>query len=182
MKKTSVTAYLDLLDENKIRGMQLQVLRTLARLGPLTGRELNEALKSVSAHKRLSELEARGAVEVAGERRCTESGKMVEFWQLTGRVPSAAPIKAKRLQAKLPLPVDKLRSCLPLLRRTYIQARTEMHPSVNDVRDLLNWMQQATAWSPPATAAPKMPPPRVRSVADQRKDLFPDPNPTAPAR
>jgi len=175
MKQTSINAYLDLLDENKIRGMQLQVLRALARHGPLTGRELDEQLKSVSAHKRLSELQARGAVEVGGERRCTESGKIVEFWQITGKVPRPVSPKTPRTPTKLPLTVEKLKACLPLIRKVYVQSRTEMHPAANDMRDLVNWMQEATAWSPHVEAAPKMPPPRPRSLAEQRKDLFPDP-------
>lgn len=68
MKTTSIEAYWEILDDGSLSNMQREVAREIARLGSATGRELDEALKSMSAHKRLSELMTMGVIYVKEAR------------------------------------------------------------------------------------------------------------------
>jgi len=74
VKPTSKLAFLEFVTDGRLVGQRQAVYDLLKASGPLTGRELDAMLSSVSAHKRLSELERLGAVAVDCRRTCTISG------------------------------------------------------------------------------------------------------------
>lgn len=80
MKQTSIDAYLKAVDSGELTCAREVVLELLLAEGPLTGREIDERLQSVSAHKRLSELRDHGYAQPEGRRRCRVSGRIAEQW------------------------------------------------------------------------------------------------------
>lgn len=63
------------------RTLARQVYDLLLARGPLTGLEIDAALKNGSAHKRLSELRRTGLVVAGVLRCCTVSGKKARTWE-----------------------------------------------------------------------------------------------------
>ena len=57
------------------------VYEALLSHGDMTGRELNEYLKSQSAHKRISELYKLGFIVPVAERECRVTGRHVVAWK-----------------------------------------------------------------------------------------------------
>lgn len=80
MKQTSIDAYLEAVESGELTRAREVVLELLRAEGPLTGREVDERLRSVSAHKRLSELRSHGYAQPQGRRQCRVSGRFAEQW------------------------------------------------------------------------------------------------------
>ena len=86
VRPTSLAAYRELCSSGKLGSMQLKVYRELWLRGAMTGRELNDELETPNAHKRLSELERMGMVEMSEEpRRCAVTGRNAIAWRATTR-------------------------------------------------------------------------------------------------
>ena len=142
MRDTSRQAYVDLLASHKIGDTQKTVLLTLIDSGPMTGAELNDALKSHSAHKRLSELERLGAIRAGNPRPCRVTGKEAISWEPTGTI--SVP-EAKRTAAMTPSR-NQIKSALTELRRLVREARVS-DPSYKVPDDLVEvgrWLARKT--------------------------------------
>jgi hypothetical protein len=89
VRKTSIEVYHKIKAEGLLSTMRFAVYEELFLRGPMTGKELDKALGTDSAHKRLSELKALGVVEDSEPRtrRCKVSGENVVEWDVTGRLP-----------------------------------------------------------------------------------------------
>lgn len=79
---------------------QLKVYRALKR-SAMTGAEIDAALSTTSAHKRISELEALGVVAAGAERPCRRTGKVVREWRVVERASLKLP---PRSPTELPVP------------------------------------------------------------------------------
>lgn len=142
MKNTSIDAYWEILDDSLLGQMQREAATELARYGTLTGRELDDALKSVSAHKRLSELLEMGVAEVKELRACKITGREVEAWGLTGKKPIKA---AGKKTVATPRPTKaQLARCLPSLRGLYLVLMKSNDPVAADVKQLGHWIADLT--------------------------------------
>lgn len=162
-KPTSLAAYQDIMESRLLGDMQRRVVSALGREGSLTGRELNDALDSVSAHKRLSELKAMGVIRVRTVRKCRITGREVEAWELTGEMPSKptdGPPQVSRPST------EQLRRCLPALRRMYLALTREKDPAAADMKHLGRWVAALTGFVEPG-ATPQnsqLPPPAPRML------------------
>ena len=117
MKWSSYEAYQAILEE--LPGSRQRVFRHLFRHGPSTGRELNEAMGSQSAHKRLSELERQGLIIDSGTRQCRVSGHDSHAWAVIGDGPlldviaaggvSSLPKAAQPTRRELQDEIERLR-------------------------------------------------------------------------
>jgi hypothetical protein len=122
MRQTSIEVYNKIKIEGLLERMAWKVYDELFHHGPLTGRELNRNLQSVSAHKRLSELERMGAIR-SNEipRTCTVSGERVLEWDVTDVLPT--PIQKVQPDPNDPVPTkDELRKATKDLREMYRMA------------------------------------------------------------
>lgn len=81
MRETSIDAYHAVLPA--LSPTRARVYSFLFNEGPSTGREINEALGTSSAHKRLSELRRQGVIAERDERKCKVSGQSVITWGVT---------------------------------------------------------------------------------------------------
>ena len=84
---TSRQAFLDILNSGALGASQKKVFETIFEAGAATGRELNDKLKSQSAHKRLSELQDMGLIREKGVRPCAVTGHDAVAWEITGSMP-----------------------------------------------------------------------------------------------
>jgi DNA-binding Lrp family transcriptional regulator len=66
---------------------QWRVYHHLFHEGPLTGAELDDALKKADAHKRVSELERAGVVREAGHKVNERTGMKNVLWDVTEHLP-----------------------------------------------------------------------------------------------
>ena len=104
MRHTSTKAYHEIRDNGLLSKMRFKVYEAVYKYGPITGVGLNRLLKTPSAHKRLSELEAAGVIEIVGEKKTT-TGHMGILWDVT----KALPKKVSRKKVRPPLPSKVLR-------------------------------------------------------------------------
>ena len=158
MKTMSIEAYWSILEDGTLGQMQREVATEIARHETLTGRELNDVLKSVSAHKRLSELEEMGVIYAKEVRACRITGREVEAWAMTGK-------KAERHPSKKPATISKptraqLQRCLPSLRKLYLTMMSSKDPVAEDIKHLGQWI--AATCEEPAPALMVLPPPAVK--------------------
>lgn len=160
MKTMSIEAYWSILEDGTLGQMQREAATEIARHGDLTGRELNDTLKSVSAHKRLSELEDMGVIHVKEVRRCRITGREVEAWAMTGK-------KAEKVSGKKPGIVGRptkaqLLRCLPSLRQLYLTLIETKDPVAEDIKRLGQWIaatSESEVPAPPAlSTTPPLPP------------------------
>ena len=99
---SSVRAWRSLDVQKKVGTLRDRVLELLSAQ-PMTGQELNQALGSQSAHKRLSELKAEGLIFEGPDRQCLVTGQTVSSW---GIDPAWAdetknkPVKAEKADLK----------------------------------------------------------------------------------
>jgi len=125
VKRTSKAVFSAIIEEGLLTRQRKKVYELLFTQGPLTGREVNAKLNTVSGHKRLSELQRLDVADTYGSKRCSVTDRIVEAWDVTGRMPvmpelAVAPspkhkllritAKANRLAAVLrsrPLPESK---------------------------------------------------------------------------
>lgn len=142
MKNTSIDAHWEILDNSLLGQMQREAATELARYGTLTGRELNDALKSVSAHKRLSELQEMGVAEVKEIRACKITGREVEAWGLTGKKPTK--VVGKKAVAHPRPSKEQLSRCLPGLLGLYFVMMKRNDPATADIKQLARWISDFT--------------------------------------
>ena len=115
IKQTSLEAYDAIKANGTLSQMRFRAYSIVRFYGPITGLELNmkgTGTQRHSLHKRLSELEALGIVEVVGNRRCRVTGRKVEEWDITDEVPASFVLEKKATRAEL---VDMLRRSEDLL-------------------------------------------------------------------
>ena len=89
VKRTSKATFRAIIDEGLLSKQRLNVYKLLFVCGPLTGREVNQRLETVSGHKRLSELKRLDVVDTYGSKTCGVTGRHAEAWDVTGRMPLA---------------------------------------------------------------------------------------------
>ena len=87
MRSTSIEAYNALMSEGVLPKKRRQVYGWLHNYGPATAAEVEAALKSKDAHKRLPELRNQGIIEELGKRICTVTGRKVIEWNVNGLLP-----------------------------------------------------------------------------------------------
>jgi len=119
-KQTSKDAYREILESGLLNLACLAVATRLAEDGPLTGNEVDRALNSPSAHKRLSDLARWGVAKVVGVKQDPLTGKHGEVWSLisgarpvrpasTASIPKTAALEP----ASAPLPAEPVTDALP---------------------------------------------------------------------
>lgn len=167
MKNTSIEAYWEILDDATLGQMQREAATEIARYGTLTGRELDDALKSVSAHKRLSELEEMGVIEVKELRACKITGREVEAWGMTGKKP--VRVVGKKTAAVSRPTKAQLARCLPSLRGLYLVLMKANDPVAADVKLLGHWIADLTksvvpSETPQLQSLPPPAPPQASAV------------------
>jgi len=96
MRTTSLVAYHAIKESRRLNDEQWRVYHHLFHEGPLTGAELDDALKKADAHKRVSELERAGVVREAGHKINERTGMKNVLWDVTADLP------VKRRAARLP--------------------------------------------------------------------------------
>jgi hypothetical protein len=92
VKKTSKDTFDAVIASGLLSKMRLAVYKCLYDRGPLTGSEIDEILCRNGGrghyHKRLSELERFEVAEVVGHKKCSITGRVVEAWDLTDKMPA----------------------------------------------------------------------------------------------
>ena len=96
MRTTSIVAYNAIKESRLLNKEQWRVYHHLFHEGPLTGSELDTALKTSDAHKRVSELERAGVVREAGHKANERTGMQNVLWDVTANLP------VKRRAARMP--------------------------------------------------------------------------------
>lgn len=86
-RSTSARAFHEIEDNGLLTAARFKVYEKLYAIGPATGSQLNDALKTPSAHKRLSELHDVGVVKEVGEGTCPITGMTAILWDVTDVVP-----------------------------------------------------------------------------------------------
>lgn len=155
MKTMSIEAYWSILEDGTLGQMQREAATEIARHETLTGRELNDVLKSVSAHKRLSELEEMGVIYVKEVRPCRITGREVEAWAMTGKKAEKHPAKKSATPGR-PTKAQLLK-CLPSLRKLYLTMVAAKDPAAEDIKRLGQWIAATGEESTPALQV--LPPP-----------------------
>lgn len=94
MRQTSLDTYRDIKDSGLLGNMQWKVYSFLFSHGPMTGRELDDAMAGAgetrtSYHKRLPELVRRGVVSCKEKRACRVTGRKAHEWDVTPLMPRA---------------------------------------------------------------------------------------------
>lgn len=79
---TSRTAWNNLLNSGKLKGMYLKVTTALYHNGPCTAREIDAFNKKTGLWKRTHELRDLGLIEESGKRACNITGEIAVVWQL----------------------------------------------------------------------------------------------------
>jgi len=87
MRTTSLVAYHTIKESRRLNDEQWRVYHHLFHEGPLTGAELDDALKKADAHKRVSELERAGVVREAGHKVNERTGMKNVLWDVTEHLP-----------------------------------------------------------------------------------------------
>lgn len=87
MRTTSLVAYHTIKESRRLNDEQWRVYHHLFHEGPLTGAELDDALKKADAHKRVSELERAGVVREAGHKINERTGMKNVLWDVTEHLP-----------------------------------------------------------------------------------------------
>jgi hypothetical protein len=155
MKSMSIEAYWDIIEDGTLGQMQREAATEIARHESLTGRELDDVLKSMSAHKRLSELEAMGVIRVKEVRACRITGREVEAWEMTGKK-AEKPLGKKSTVAGRPTKAQ-LQRCLPSLRGLYLSLVSAKDPVASDIKQLGLWIAASTSETEPAPTPPVNP-------------------------
>lgn len=96
MRTTSLVAYNVIKESRLLNKEQWRVYHHLFHEGPLTGSELDTALTTADAHKRVSELERAGVVREAGHKVNERTGMANAVWDVTVNLP------VKRRAARMP--------------------------------------------------------------------------------
>jgi hypothetical protein len=96
VRTTSLVAYHAIKESRRLNDEQWRVYHHLFHEGPLTGSELDYALKKADAHKRVSELERAGVVREAGHKINERTGMKNVLWDVTADLP------VKRRAARMP--------------------------------------------------------------------------------
>lgn len=99
IERTSIDAYLKILDSGRLAGSRAEVLRYFVRIHPetLTGKESDKQING-DAHKRLSELRDRGLLVVLGTRKCRVCKKSdVKEWGLLNNPILRNPPPSKKI-------------------------------------------------------------------------------------
>lgn len=96
MRTTSLVAYHTIKESRLLNEEQWRVYHHLFHEGPLTGSELDGALTTADAHKRVSELERAGVVREAGHKINERTGMRNVLWDVTANMP------VKRRAARMP--------------------------------------------------------------------------------
>jgi hypothetical protein len=96
MRQTSIDTYYAIKDEGVLGDLQWKVYDYLYHHGPMTGRELDDAMikagaEHATSHKRLPELERCDAVRITQQRACKISGRVSREWDVTDRVAVKQP-------------------------------------------------------------------------------------------
>lgn len=113
---TSVMALRQQLASGALSRERFRVWDALAMHGPMTGREVDDRLKTVSAHKRLIELCDLGVAEIVGERTCKVTGRIAVEWAALERLPVGEVRKSKtRSRKELEQEVAELKAKLERL-------------------------------------------------------------------
>lgn len=99
MKQTSLSAYRELIDSGKLGEEQQRVLAYLSEHGGHTGSELDLLMRTTSAHKRVSELEAMGALDSSIVRKCRVTGRDAIEWRVAQH-----PVIRELPKANVPMP------------------------------------------------------------------------------
>ena len=89
----------------------------LFREGPLTGRDVDDAL-GPDAHKRLSELEEQGVIAKVGTRTCAKTGQDGYLWEVTGQLPVPRNKSVKQYLTGTAKAVAEIKSAIPQRRRS----------------------------------------------------------------
>jgi hypothetical protein len=87
MRTTSLVAYHTIKESRRLNDEQWRVYHHLFHEGPLTGAELDDALKKADAHQRVSELERAGVVREAGHKVNERTGMKNVLWDVTEHLP-----------------------------------------------------------------------------------------------
>ena len=126
VKRTSKAVFEAIIEDGFLSLQRRRVYRLLFTHGPLTGREINDTLKSPSGHKRLSELKRLDVVDIYGTKHCRITERIVEAWDVTGRMP-LDPSEATSPNPKKPLleHVAMLHRLKRVLRKRPIPGRKE---------------------------------------------------------
>lgn len=115
---TSVEAWRALCQSGTLTQRRFEVLECLALYGPMTANELEKKLHNTSAHKRLSELQDLGVVEIVRERECTVTGRNCAEWRALDRMPTGEVKRtAKRSMKELEQEVAQLKARIAELER-----------------------------------------------------------------
>lgn len=83
VRDTSILAYIELADEQKLGERQAEVLRALKDVGEATDRELAVLMGKADPNyirPRRNELVSYGFVKEAGKRKCRVTNKMAIIW------------------------------------------------------------------------------------------------------
>ena len=123
MRSTSLEAYRQIEADGTLSAVRWAAYACLYEKGPLTGAELDDALKDTGGrghyHKRLPELRDRGVVAEVGKRSCRITGHEAIEWDVTDNLPN-------ELSKKAPKPNKvELGKALAELRRLYRASQTQ---------------------------------------------------------
>jgi hypothetical protein len=174
MKTMAVEAYWEVLEDRTLEHVQREVATEVARHDSMTGRELDEALRSSSAHKRLAGLGALGVLYVKSVRACRVTGRNAKAWAMTGKKAEKAAQKSPAVNR--PTKVELTR-CLPSLRKLYLTLTHAKDPSAEDIKKLGLWISAITESEVP-TVVEVLPPP----VPPKEPEPRPTPVWSPPAR
>ncbi len=133
MRRTSIEVYRRIRDQGLISRQQLRVYDVLFEHGPMTGSEVNRALLSKSAHKRLSELLALGVAQETGLRACSVTGERVTGWDVTDALPGN--VEGARPTLPRPTPAQVRRAVAEL------RVRHDERPFSEETVGTLRWLK-----------------------------------------
>ena len=86
-RRTSMVAYQKIKTNGLLTKARMQVYEWLFENGPATATDIEVALESNHAHKRLSELRDQSVVDEVGERKCLITDHTVILWDVTENLP-----------------------------------------------------------------------------------------------
>jgi len=141
MRRTSLEAWREIRDKGLLSPTRMKVLECLVHVGPMTGGELNEYLKTPGRtpgfHKRLPELRDAGVVREAGQRPCSVTGHSAIVWEASGLLPNGKPLESP--PARRPS-LASLQSAARLIKLW--EQRSILHGEAEsaDILELLTWI------------------------------------------
>jgi hypothetical protein len=141
VRKTSIEVYHKIKAEGLLSKMRFAVYEELFLRGPMTGKELDKALGTDSAHKRLSELKALGVVEDSEPRTrsCEVSGENVVEWDVTGRLPDYIPGGSETTKPVRPSPRELAKAVEEFREMYRLAAKVGFQPTEATTR-LGKWL------------------------------------------